>query len=328
MAQLWKSSRWVRHYDWDWATAPWPEVEHEVAEHRSRLLPKRFLYHVLTVAQRQGDAGVSRSDRSTEIAVQLLEYQEQLADLVAVLREPRELAELLRPPLRDRLGGSTGVLAMFRHLRDLRWIVPADDPEPADEKGIFLASNLLYGIFQTEDEMIEAMKVVGDHAPRVMMEIGTARGGSLFCWAQMAQPDAVLISLDLPGGRWGGGYEVQQLQHFRQFLFPAQTLVSFLGDSQAPHTVAQVAELLDGRELDVLYIDGDHTYQGAKNDFVNYKPFVKPGGVILLHDIHGPAPGQDDKDVQVYRLWEELTVEYDCEEIWHPTRPIFGVVRL
>lgn len=326
MAQLWKSSRWLRHYDWDWATAPWPEIEHEIAEYRSRILPRRFLYHVLNVARRQAD--IDAGARPTDLALQFLEYQPQLAEIVDVFREPREVGDILRPPYRDILGGANVALTMFRHLRGLGWIIPAEEVEPAKEKGIFLASHLLYGIFQTETEMIEAMKVVREYEPRTMMEIGTARGGSLFCWAQLAHPDAFLISLDLPGGRWGGGYAVEQIQHFRQFLYPTQTLASFLGDSQNPETVAQIGQTLDGRKLDVLYIDGDHTYQGAKLDFVNYKPFVRPGGLVLLHDINPPAPGEDDRGVQVYRLWEELKGEYECEEIWHPDRPIFGVVRL
>jgi len=36
--------------------------------------------------------------------------------------------------------------------------------------------------------------------------------------------------------------------------------------------------------LDVLFIDGDHTYDGVKKDFERHAPNVKPGGVILFHD--------------------------------------------
>jgi predicted O-methyltransferase YrrM len=34
----------------------------------------------------------------------------------------------------------------------------------------------------------------------------------------------------------------------------------------------------------LLWIDGDHSYQGAKDDFDGFAPHVKPGGVIALHD--------------------------------------------
>ncbi len=37
--------------------------------------------------------------------------------------------------------------------------------------------------------------------------------------------------------------------------------------------------------LNVLYIDGDHSYEGCKADLDNFGPLVLPGGVILIHDV-------------------------------------------
>jgi len=34
----------------------------------------------------------------------------------------------------------------------------------------------------------------------------------------------------------------------------------------------------------LLWIDGDHTYRGAKDDFDGFAPHVRPGGVIAMHD--------------------------------------------
>ena len=234
MAQLWKSSRWLRHYDWDWETAPWPDVEHRIAEYRSRILPRKFIYHVLAVARRQTDLDPDAPPQ--DLALQFLEYQDQLAELIEAFREPMPVGAMLQPPLRDRLGGAQPALTMFKHLKGMGWIVPAETEEPANEEAIFLASNILYGVFQTQAEMVAAMEIVREYEPRTMMEIGTARGGSLFCWAQLAHPEALLLSLDLPGGRWGGGYDVEQIQHFRQFLAPSQRLLSMLGDSQSPES--------------------------------------------------------------------------------------------
>jgi len=49
------------------------------------------------------------------------------------------------------------------------------------------------------------------------------------------------------------------------------------GDSQDGST-------LFPEPLDVLYIDGDHTYEGVKRDYEVHRPRVKPGGVIFFHD--------------------------------------------
>lgn len=44
--------------------------------------------------------------------------------------------------------------------------------------------------------------------------------------------------------------------------------------------------------LDILFIDGDHTYEGAKADLENYGPLVRSGGRIILHDVcSGYDPG-------------------------------------
>lgn len=44
--------------------------------------------------------------------------------------------------------------------------------------------------------------------------------------------------------------------------------------------------------LDVLFIDGDHSYEGVFADYERHSQSVKDGGVILFHDASGPScPG-------------------------------------
>jgi predicted O-methyltransferase YrrM len=37
-------------------------------------------------------------------------------------------------------------------------------------------------------------------------------------------------------------------------------------------------------EIEVLFIDGDHSYEGARADFDRWSAFVRPGGHVLFHD--------------------------------------------
>jgi len=38
------------------------------------------------------------------------------------------------------------------------------------------------------------------------------------------------------------------------------------------------------QQIDVLLIDGDHSYDGVRTDYERFEPHVKEGGLILLHD--------------------------------------------
>ena len=44
----------------------------------------------------------------------------------------------------------------------------------------------------------------------------------------------------------------------------------------------------DNESFDLVYIDGDHRYEGCKNDIINFLPKVKNGGFIAGHDGHHP----------------------------------------
>ena len=57
---------------------------------------------------------------------------------------------------------------------------------------------------QVEEEIVELLRILKTLKPRICLEIGTAGGGTLFLFAQVANPDATLISIDLPGGPFGG----------------------------------------------------------------------------------------------------------------------------
>jgi hypothetical protein len=55
--------------------------------------------------------------------------------------------------------------------------------------------------------------------------------------------------------------------------------------------------------IDILHIDGLHTYEAVKNDFTNWSPFVKEEGIVLFHDIAVQSFG-------VKEFFRELTGGY------------------
>ena len=53
------------------------------------------------------------------------------------------------------------------------------------------------------------------------------------------------------------------------------------------------------KPIDILFIDGSHTYEGCKADYEKYESFVKEDGLILMHDVLYPQTG-------VYKVWQEI----------------------
>jgi hypothetical protein len=137
----------------------------------------------------------------------------------------------------------------------------------------------------------------------MVVEIGTYRGGTLRCWMHLCDEKTEFVSIDLPGGDFGGGYSDEEARTFRGFLKPGQELHCLRMDSHEAATVNELTAILRGRPIDFLFIDGDHSYEGVKRDYELYRPLVRTGGMIAFHDI---LPHVVHESCQVHRFWNEL----------------------
>jgi len=61
---------------------------------------------------------------------------------------------------------------------------------------------------QVYEEILELAKLIAELKPKAVLETGTAGGGTLFLWCRLASDDARIISVDLPGDPFGGGYPI------------------------------------------------------------------------------------------------------------------------
>src|SRR5215216_3889291 len=59
---------------------------------------------------------------------------------------------------------------------------------------------------QKRSEIGALLQILAADTPRRVLEIGTARGGTLFLVSRVSHPRATLATVDLPGGPFGGGY--------------------------------------------------------------------------------------------------------------------------
>ena len=75
--------------------------------------------------------------------------------------------------------------------------------------------------------------------------------------------------------------------------------------------------MLGDRPIDLLMIDGDHSYEGVRRDFELYAPLVREGGLVAFHDI---LPHTRMSTVEVHRFWVEIRGGYEHEEFVSPSR--------
>jgi len=157
---------------------------------------------------------------------------------------------------------------------------------------------------QVKEEILKLLRILKGLKPRTILEIGTASGGTLFLFTQVAEPDAIIISIDLPGGPFGGGYPAWKIPLYKSFArYPTQRIYLFRADSHNVNTLRKVKKILGNKLIDFLFIDGDHSYEGVKKDFEMYAPLVRKGGVIALHDI---VPDPQELVGGVPKFWREL----------------------
>jgi len=175
---------------------------------------------------------------------------------------------------------------------------------------------------QVMSEIVSLAELVKKLKPKTVLEIGTASGGTLFLFSRLADSDAKIISIDLPGGEFGGGYPEWKMDLYKNFSLPFQKLYLLRGDSHLVSVKEQVKKIIGTAPVDFLFIDGDHTYEGVKKDFNMYSPLVKKGGIIAFHDIARHPP---EKDCNVRRFWEEIKKEDDEEFIENPNQKWAGI---
>ena len=166
--------------------------------------------------------------------------------------------------------------------------------------------------WQEPTEFVSMVEWVQAQRPDNVLEIGTAKGATLLAWCRLARTR--VISVDLPGGIHGGGYPAIKQALYQQFLVdrPGVTLHCLQKNSHLEATRDWAKAILREDELDILYIDGDHTYAGVKADFELWSPLVRPGGHVIFHDI---LPHKFVTDCEVNRLWAELKPRYVWKEI-------------
>jgi Methyltransferase domain len=159
------------------------------------------------------------------------------------------------------------------------------------------------GAVQKEVELARFLAAAIYLEPKVTVEVGSFAGGTLWAWMQFCPR---VIGIDRPPKGFPSGPQLGSLG-----------CEILLGDSQDPGVAAQLVDMLGGDPVDLLFIDGDHTFEGVKADYDLYSPLVRPGGLVAFHDIcdHPEMPW-----IEVRRFWATLGGEKEelvsGPEVW------------
>lgn len=147
--------------------------------------------------------------------------------------------------------------------------------------------------------------------PHVILELGTGMGGSLKIWEQLIKPipEDLIISVDIRK-------DLDRI--IWKYENSDRNIRLITGDTIDKNTISSVKQSLEGKEVDFLLIDGDHTYKYAKEDFINYSPFVRRGGLIAFHDLNDMS--------NVGKFFDELKGYKETSKSW--MRPISGPINV
>jgi len=121
------------------------------------------------------------------------------------------------------------------------------------------------------------------------VEIGCFAGATACLMLQ--RENINVISIDL-------GHPIpQEIVHknVRIFNQHKNSYTYLQGNSQTPDMVNRLKEIT--QEIDILFIDGDHTKQGVMNDFMMYHKMVVPGGYIVFDDYNDFAHSPEVKPI-------------------------------
>ncbi|MDV6345075.1 class I SAM-dependent methyltransferase [Nitrosomonas sp. Is37] len=141
--------------------------------------------------------------------------------------------------------------------------------------------------------------------PRTFVELGTHYGASFFAACQAIREfdiNCTPTAVDLwSGDEHAGKYGEKVYTSFRRI------------HQDRYHGVGRVlrkdfneaAVDFENLSLDLIHIDGLHTYEAVKNDYETWLSKASPNGVMLFHDTDVRERG-----FGVWKLWDEIKDDY------------------
>lgn len=148
-----------------------------------------------------------------------------------------------------------------------------------------------------------AYDLVKNFKPETLVELGSYKGTSSMAFAQAAKDENLNTDLYFVDS-WEGE---EQTGYYSQDVYQLFTsLIEKYFSKQNVHPLKmlfdEALEKFEDKSIDILHIDGLHTYEAVKHDYETWKSKVKDNGVILFHDIRVQNFGAKE-------VWKEVKAE-------------------
>lgn len=148
--------------------------------------------------------------------------------------------------------------------------------------------------------------------PSILVELGVHSGNSYNAYCQAVKKlglNTICYGVDTwEGDEQAGYYGNEVFEDLLQYHEKKYATFSNL----LRMTFDQALEYFSDQLVDLLHIDGCHTYEAVKHDFEAWLPKMTKNGVVIFHDIH-----VREREFGVWRLWEELKKSYKTIEFNH-----------
>lgn len=159
----------------------------------------------------------------------------------------------------------------------------------------------IYGVGAWTNHLHFAYDLVATLRPALLVELGVDRGESYFAFCQSAVENNTgtrCFGIDTwRGDEQAGGYDettfAQVFGHNRANYETFSTLLRAGFDDALPQ--------FEPESIDVLHLDGLHTEEAVRHDVDSWLPKLRPGGILLLHDVDVRSKG-----FGVWKVWAEL----------------------
>ena len=147
--------------------------------------------------------------------------------------------------------------------------------------------------------------VIQEIKPKIFVELGTHTGNSYFAFCQSVYENN-LATKCFAVDTWQGD---EHAGHYSDDVFE---MVNGINEENYKDfscllrmTFEEALRNFEDESIDLLHIDGLHTYEAVRHDFESWLPKLAPGALVLFHDsnVH-------ERDFGVWQLWRELKESY------------------